>query len=87
MLKIGTVSSIQKGGKDVQKVRNEDGGVSVRIENEKHVMAGKNFDETDQLVSLVTRDSIDALKEYFKDEMNKDDWKLVIKLKKVFNIM
>lgn len=35
----------------------------------------------------MTRDSIDALKNYFKDEMEKDDWRLVIKLKKVFEII
>jgi len=40
----------------------------------------------DELVSRISRKSINLLKEHFKDDMSKDDWRLVIKLKKVFNI-
>jgi len=87
MIKIGKVVGIQKGGKEVTKAREIDGGVSVSIHNEKHIMAGRNFDETNQLVSIISRDSIEALKEYFKDELVKDDWRLVVKLKKVFDII
>jgi hypothetical protein len=35
---------------------------------------------------LSRRKSIDVLKEMFRDEMTKDDWILVMKLKKVFKI-
>jgi len=41
-------------------------------------MIGRHFDESHQIVSILTRDSIDSLKQYFKDDLNKDDWKLVI---------
>jgi hypothetical protein len=37
-------------------------------------------------VSLISRDSIDALKQYFKDDLQQDDWKLVVQLKKMFGI-
>ena len=40
----------------------------------------------DALVSRITRESIDVLKANFRDDMTKDDWRLVIRLKKVFNI-
>jgi hypothetical protein len=50
-------------------------------------MFGRHFDESNQIVSAITRDSIDALKQYYKDDMTKDDWKLVIQLKKIFGIM
>lgn len=40
----------------------------------------------DNLVSLLSRVSIDKLKEHFRDEMSKDDWNLVRKLKPVFGI-
>lgn len=33
-----------------------------------------------------SRKSIDVLKDMFRDELSKDDWKLVIKLKRVFKI-
>ena len=32
------------------------------------------------------RKSINVLKEMFRDELSKDDWRLVIKLKKIFKI-
>lgn len=47
---------------------------------------GRHFDFNDNLVSRITRESIDALKLHFKDEMTKDDWRLVVKLKSVFQI-
>lgn len=37
--------------------------------------------------SRITRESIDALKSHFKDELSNDDWRLVIDLKKVFGIL
>ena len=40
----------------------------------------------DALVSRITGESIDVLKANFRDDMTKDDWRLVIRLKKVFNI-
>jgi hypothetical protein len=40
-------------------------------------MYGRHFDHNDQLVSKITRESINALKSHFADEMTKDDWRLV----------
>lgn len=40
----------------------------------------------DELVSRISRESINVLKEHFRDELGKEDWRLVIKLKKVFGI-
>ena len=45
-----------------------------------------HFDHTNQIYSKISRDSIDCLKEVFKDDMSKDDWKCVIKLKKILNV-
>lgn len=38
----------------------------------------------DDLVSRISRKSINLLKQHFKDELSKDDWRLVVRLKKVF---
>lgn len=38
---------------------------------------GRHFDHQDQLVSKISRESINALKSHFADEMTKDDWRLV----------
>jgi len=58
----------------------------VKIEGESQIMFGRHFDDTNQIASIMTRDSIDSLKQYFKDELNMDDWKLVIQLKKMYGI-
>lgn len=50
------------------------------------VMYGRHFDHTDPLVSSISRQSIDALKTHFADEMKKEDWRLVIRLKHAFHI-
>jgi translation initiation factor IF-2 len=85
-LRIGHVVSIELNKKPVQAARTKDGSVAVKIEGESQIMYGRHFDDTNQIVSIISRDSIDALKEFFKDEMSKDDWKVVVQLKKVFSI-
>jgi translation initiation factor 5B len=49
-------------------------------------MYGRHFDDKSQICSLITRDSIDALKEFFRDDMQDDDWRTCIKLKKIYEI-
>ena len=40
----------------------------------------------DLLVSKISRKSIELLKKHFMDDMTRDDWRLVVKLKKTFQI-
>ena len=35
----------------------------------------------------ISRESIDVLKDYFRDEMSKTDWQLIIEMKKTFEII
>jgi translation initiation factor 5B len=60
--------------------------VAVKISGDSSITFGRHFDETNQIASIISRDSIDALKQYFKDDCSQDDWKLVIQLKKMFGI-
>lgn len=39
------------------------------------------------LALQISRQSIDALKDWFRDEMQKSDWQLIVELKKVFEII
>eukprot|EP00915_Cephaloidophora_sp_WS-2016_P001673 GHVH01002304.1.p1 GENE.GHVH01002304.1~~GHVH01002304.1.p1 ORF type:complete len:669 (+),score=150.32 GHVH01002304.1:3551-5557(+) len=86
VLKIGRVTALKMNDKPV-----EQGGVgdevSVSIAGEPSVLAGRHFTDEDKLTSIVTRASINCMKDYYKDEMQKDDWKLMIKLKKAFKIL
>ena len=47
----------------------------------------RQFDSTHNLYSTLSRASIDALKENFRDKLENSDWKLVVHLKKVFGIL
>lgn len=85
-MKIGHVESIELNGKPLQMAKPSHGGVAVKIVGDSQMTYGRHFDDSNQIASILTRDSIDALKQYFKDDLSKDDWKLVIQLKKMFGI-
>jgi len=38
-------------------------------------------------VFQISRESIDVIKNYFRDEMSKADWQLIVELKKTFGIL
>lgn len=87
-LHIGKVTSIEANGKEQETAR-KGASVAVKIVNENNptITYGRQFDSTNVLYSTLTRASIDALKLNFKDKLEKEDWRLVVKLKKVFNII
>lgn len=35
----------------------------------------------------ISRQSIDAVKDHFRDEMTKPDWQLILEMKKLFQIL
>ena len=86
-LPLGVVESIEREKKPINNVRPNDGDVAIRIKvSDSSLAAGRHFDESSTYVSQITRNSINALKNYFREDMTTDDWKLVIKLKKILNI-
>ncbi len=85
-LRIGRVESIELNGKPMQMAKPQHGGVAMKISGDTSISYGRHFDDSNQIASLISRDSIDALKQYFKDDLGNDDWKLVIQLKKMFGI-
>ena len=86
-LPIGIVESIEREKKPINNVKPNDGDVAIRIKvADSSLAAGRHFDENSTYVSQITRASIDALKNFFRDDMTTDDWKLVIKLKKILGI-
>ncbi|KAI1296499.1 Eukaryotic translation initiation factor 5B [Halotydeus destructor] len=86
---LGNISSIEINHKEIETAtRGQE--VCIKIDHtggDAPKLYGRHFDHTDILVSRITRDSIDAVKEYFRDEMTKTDWQLVLELKKAFEIM
>ncbi len=86
-LRVGHVAGIEHNKKPINKATPSSGAVALKIEGDDSITFGRHFDDTNQLASIINRDSIDALKAFFKDEMSKDDWKLVVQLKKHFQIL
>ena len=88
-LVVGRITGIQKNHTDQQQAKKGE-EFALKIEQSKSdppVIFGRHFDASSQLVSKLTRESIDKLKASFKDDLTDAEWKLVIKLKKVFDIM
>ena len=87
-LHIGIVTSIEQNGRE-QDTAKKGTSVAIKIVNEHNptITYGRQFDASHSLYSTLTRGSIDALKSHFKDKLEDEDWRLVVKLKKVFAIL
>ena len=83
---LGKVTSIEKEHKKIEEA--EIGSeVCIKVESsDPSVTLDRHFSNDSQLMSNITRKSIDCLKEHYKDEMTRDDWMLVIEMKKVLDI-
>jgi len=89
LLEFGQVMSIEKDKKAVDSATRASGNVAIRIEQRKNMKEytfGRHWTHESLFVSRLNRESIDLLKEHFRDEVPKEDWKLVVKLKKLLNI-
>ncbi|KDD76282.1 hypothetical protein H632_c285p0, partial [Helicosporidium sp. ATCC 50920] len=86
---LGKIASMEKDHKPVEVARKGD-SVAMKIEatrpEEAARLYGRHFTHVDDLVSRISRRSIDVLKDLFRDDLSRDDWKLVVRLKKVFGI-
>lgn len=80
---IGNVVGIQVNKQDV-KIGKKTQSVCVKIDNQQNpnIMYGRQFVGKDLLYSNLTRTSVDILKEYFKNDLSRDDIGLLLKLKK-----
>lgn len=85
-IKVGYVESIEHNHKKLKEARKTTGSVAISIGGDPSVEAGKQFENGVKFVSLISRRSIDCLKEHYREEVTKDEWQLVIELKKYFNI-
>ena len=83
---LGKVTSIEKEHKkiDIAEVGSE---VCIKVDtDDPSVTMDRHFSNDSQLMSNINRESIDCLKEHYKDEMSRNDWMLVIEMKKVLEI-
>ncbi|KAF1361414.1 hypothetical protein EJ07DRAFT_154198 [Lizonia empirigonia] len=87
IIQLGRVTSIERDHKQIQVCKKGQPSVAVKIEGPNQPMYGRHLEEDDTLYSAISRKSIDTLKEFFRSDVSQDEWKLLIELKKMFDIM
>ena len=61
--------------------------MAVKIEGPNQPLYGRQLEDKDILYSLISRKSIDTLKEFYRDDVTKEEWVLISKkLKPLFDI-
>ncbi len=85
-LDIGRISSIEKDRKPVDEAKAGQ-AVACKIDAVTSILFGRQFDHTYPLYSRVSRKSIDAIKDFFKEDLSKEDWQLLIRLKKMYGVL
>lgn len=86
---LGRVTSIEVNHRHMEQVKRGGPSVAIKIEHASYEPArlfGRHFTESDLLYSKISRQSIDVMKENFRNDLAKEDWALVVKLKKLLNI-
>lgn len=91
IIDLGKITSLEINHKPFEIVKKSQagGGVAVKIEHAVYQSArmfGRHFDEKDELISHITRQSIDVLKATFKAEVSMEEWALIKALKPRLNI-
>ncbi|KZM28751.1 GTPase [Ascochyta rabiei] len=87
IIQLGRVTSIERDHKQIAVCKKGQPSVAVKIEGPNQPMYGRHLEEDDTLYSAISRKSIDTLKEFFRSDVTQDEWKLLIELKKMFDIM
>ncbi|WJX20613.1 photosystem II [Trifolium repens] len=86
---IGRIASIENNHKPVDYAKKGQ-KVAIKIvgsnSEEQQKMFGRHFEIDDELVSHISRRSIDILKSNYRDDLSMEEWKLVVKLKSLFKI-
>ncbi|KAK4434141.1 Eukaryotic translation initiation factor 5B [Sesamum alatum] len=88
-IEIGRIASIENNHKPVDYAKK---GQKVAIKiigsnpEEQQKMFGRHFEIEDELVSKISRNSLDALKEHYAEDLSVEEKRLLFKLKKLFKI-
>lgn len=85
-IQLGRVTSIERDHKQIAVCKRGQPSVAVKIEGNNQPMYGRHLEESDILYSAISRKSIDTLKEFFRNDVTQEEWKLLIELKKLFDI-
>jgi translation initiation factor 5B len=79
-------TSIEREHKAIPVAKKGSPSVAVKIEGPNQPLYGRQLEDKDMLYSMISRKSIDTLKEHYRDEVTKDEWALLVKLKPLFDV-
>ncbi|KEF57538.1 translation initiation factor 5B [Exophiala aquamarina CBS 119918] len=86
IISLGRVTSIEREHKAIPICKKGQPSVAVKIEGPNQPMYGRQLEDKDTLYSMISRQSIDTLKEFYRDDMTTPEWALIKKLKPLFDI-
>lgn len=78
--------SIERDHKQIPICKRGQPSVAVKIEGPNQPTYGRHLEEKDTLYSLISRQSIDTLKEYYRADVTNEEWTLIKKLKGLFDV-
>ncbi|KAI1954991.1 eukaryotic translation initiation factor 5B [Ophidiomyces ophidiicola] len=83
---LGRVQSIEREHKQIPMCKKGQPSVAIKIEGPNQPLYGRQLEEGDTLYSLISRQSIDTLKEFYRSEVSMEEWALIKKMKPMFDI-
>ncbi|TQS37835.1 hypothetical protein Golomagni_01678 [Golovinomyces magnicellulatus] len=87
IIQLGRVTGIERDHKAITICKKGQPSVAVKIEMGGHQPTyGRHLEEKDALYSLISRRSIDTLKEFYRPDVSNEEWLLIKKLKPMFDI-
>ncbi|KFY15840.1 hypothetical protein V492_01733 [Pseudogymnoascus sp. VKM F-4246] len=87
IVSLGRVTGIERDHKHLPRCKKGEPSVAIKIEMGSHQPTyGRHLEEKDALYSLISRKSIDTLKEFYRTDVTNDEWMLIKKLKPLFDI-
>ncbi|KAH9826115.1 eukaryotic translation initiation factor 5B-like [Teratosphaeria destructans] len=87
IIPMGRVTSIERDHKAVPICKKGQPSVAVKIEGPNQPMYGRQLEENMTLYSQISRKSINCLRDFYRDEVDKEDWVLIAKhLKGLFDV-
>lgn len=79
-------TSIEREHKAIPSAKKGSPSVAVKIEGPNQPLYGRHLEEKDTLYSLISRQSIDTLKEFYRKDVSNEEWLLIKKLKPLFDV-
>ncbi|KAI1001919.1 Eukaryotic translation initiation factor [Podosphaera aphanis] len=87
IIQLGRVTGIERDHKQIQVCKKGQPSVAMKVEmGGQQPTYGRHLEESDTLYSLISRRSIDTLKEFYRSDVSNEEWLLIKKMKPLFDI-